>query len=421
MLLGVNKLLDVSFLDRIKDPDEDSNILKISTLGHFAVKRGERVYTEDSHRSYRLWGLFKYIVTNRSQGIVPEIALQNLWPEQEYVDARRALRALIFRLRKILDTDEVSHESHILFSNGCYYWNQDVEYWLDADDFERLIARARELAKTSMLEAIELYGQGLELYRGDYLIESYFSQWVLPSRYYYYNLFIKATSEYARLLLAAGRTHQVALHCEKALAQYPYEEDLHRYYMQALLAEGKVNQAHQHYEYMAKQFYREMGVKPSQDLMDLFRSLPKGGPQNIDLNSIQDEFQEKDFSSGAMICDAATFQTLYELEQRRGERNGQSVLLVLLSLYRRGTGRGITDKDLATLQEVVANSLRKGDIISLWNHQQLLMLLPGMNLEQADQVVSRLTRKLTGLPDLGGLYFRSEIQPVLPPAVYVSD
>lgn len=408
-------------MDRTKDLYEDSDILKINTLGHFAVKRGEKVFTEDSHRSYRLWELFKYIVTNRSQGIVPEIAMQNLWPEQDYVDARRALRALIFRLRKILDADDLSDESHILFSNGCYCWNQDVDYWLDADEFEKLLSQARKLATTSTPEAIDLYERGLELYRGDYLVESYFSQWVLPSRYYYYNLFIKATSEYASLLLAAGRTHQVVQHCERALAQYPFEEDLHRFYMQALLAEGKVNQARLHYEYMAKQFYREMGVKPSQELMDLFLSAPKGGTQDIDLNAIQDGFQEKSVSAGALICDATTFQTLYELEQRRGERNGQSVLLVLLSLYRRSTSQGISDKDLETLQEVVANSLRKGDIISAWNHQQLLMLLPGLTLEQADQVVSRLTRKLTGLPNLGDLYFRSEIQPVLPPAIYISD
>lgn len=194
-------------MDRTKDLYEDSDILKINTLGHFAVKRGEKVFTEDSHRSYRLWELFKYIVTNRSQGIVPEIAMQNLWPEQDYVDARRALRALIFRLRKILDADDLSDESHILFSNGCYCWNQDVDYWLDADEFEKLLSQARELATTSTPEAIDLYERGLELYRGDYLVESYFSQWVLPSRYYYYNLFIKATSEYASLLLAAGRTH----------------------------------------------------------------------------------------------------------------------------------------------------------------------------------------------------------------------
>lgn len=60
--------------------------LEIITLGKFEVRRAGQLLSQDS--SYRVWDLFKYIITNRNTGIVPELALENLWPDQEYSDPR---------------------------------------------------------------------------------------------------------------------------------------------------------------------------------------------------------------------------------------------------------------------------------------------------------------------------------------------
>ncbi|MGB3933511.1 MAG: response regulator receiver protein, partial [bacterium] len=60
--------------------------LEIITLGDFQVRCGGKILTHDANRAYRLWELFKYLLTNREQGVLPEVLVETLWPEQEYAD-----------------------------------------------------------------------------------------------------------------------------------------------------------------------------------------------------------------------------------------------------------------------------------------------------------------------------------------------
>jgi hypothetical protein len=46
--------------------------VEISTLGRFLVRRGEKVFSENSVRAAKVWSLFKYLLTYRSKAILPE-------------------------------------------------------------------------------------------------------------------------------------------------------------------------------------------------------------------------------------------------------------------------------------------------------------------------------------------------------------
>ena len=183
----------------MKKIDDRENVLKIYTLGRFLVKRGDTVLSDQSHRSYRLWELFQYLVTNRNKSFLPESIAENLWPDNDYSEPRQAVRTQICRLRKLLK-DEEDDSEYISFVQGCYQWNNKQKIWLDVDEFERLYHLAKAKEDDNYLQAIELYYEAVSLYQGEYLPGAMFNEWVIPVRNYYRNLFLQCVVDFANLL-----------------------------------------------------------------------------------------------------------------------------------------------------------------------------------------------------------------------------
>lgn len=403
----------------------DNKKLKIYTLGHFKVCRGENNLSETTNRSYRLWELFKYLITNRNRVVLPETVMEQLWPEEDYADPKGALRALVYRIRQILEPKRDSQDnSFILFSHGGYSWNKDQDYWLDAEEFELLIKKARGAVTDSLEESIEYYKKVIDLYKGEYLPECYYSQWVIPVRNFYQNQYLEAVQELVKILGNLGRYEEVIVTCQQALNLHPFEEEIHLAYIDALLEVGKTKQAQVHYQYANQQLYRELGVKPSPAMLRIGRIIQNSGEKlSTDLSTIQDNLGA-DNIEGAFVCDADIFRYIYKLERRRRERSGQALLLILLTLSK--LDFTLPQAELLTkvrpgMEKLLINSLRKGDVIAHWNDTQFLLLLPGLNYEQGEKVIERIKQNFAADVKYKDLLLRSEIQPMLPLEEYMAE
>jgi DNA-binding SARP family transcriptional activator len=387
--------------------------LEITTLGKFEVRRAGQLLSQDS--SYRVWELFKYIITNRNTGIVPELALENLWPDQEYSDPRGAVRALIFRLRKSLGKASAKDQDYIIFSQGCYRWNNSVDYWLDAEEFENKAQQAFNLKQSQPEQAEDLLLQAFNLYGGEYLPESYYCQWTIPMRNYLYTLYLQAVLELMELLAARRDNAKIIAACEQALLTHPYEEDIHRYYLKALVNEGRIKQARNHYTYTTNKFYQDLGIKPSPDLHRIVQAAGNRHPEGLDLNNIQNHLQEKADNQGAFVCEVEVFKEIYKLERCRGERSGLSVFMALLSIQddTQQNDASMIEKGMEQLESVLLNNLRKGDVIARWSSNQYVLMLPGLAYEHGEKVMQRIKNAFNQTNQY--LTLTTEIQPVLPP------
>lgn len=391
--------------------------IEIFTFGRFIVKRGEIALSENANRSYKLWELFKYLVTNRGKSILPEVIFENLWPDKDYQDSKRALRTLVYRLRLLLDKDS-SCDNCIAFSHGGYMWKPNSETWLDLDEIESLYKKAQEVRDTDPDQAIRLYREAINLYKGDYLPESSYHEWVIPTRNHFHRLYLKTVNELLDLYKAKSMYSEIVDVCENVFVVEPYEEDFHLYYMEALVKEKKTKQARSHYEYITAAFYRELGVKPSIEMREIYRLMHSNGDNvEYDLASIQESLGEKKEDQKAFICDPDVFRIIYKLERRRLERSGQSVFLALLTIGNSDYGlppqtvlKIATEKLLHVLKE----TLRKGDTITQWNEAQMLLMLPGLTLEQGDKVLNRIHNKFNISYSSGDAVIRSKIEPVIP-------
>jgi DNA-binding SARP family transcriptional activator len=404
-------------LKLIENLDEDC--LKVYTLGHFSVKSGKKVLSDDCKRSQQVWNLFKYILTYRNKGIIQENFFDVLWSDKECDNPVKALQNLIYRLRLILNYDGVKNdgESIINYSQGCYSWNNEFHYWIDIDEFEDLYKKAIASEKNDdYINAIEFYERALILYKGDYLSEDSYNEWVTPVRNYYHRIYMDIIDKLIGLLKHYSRNQDILKVCEDALMIEQFEENIHILYIEALIEVGFIKQAQSQYQYVTSMLYKQMGVKPSTKLRNLYHQIKYNDDKALlDIDSIKEMMTDRQDDDGAFFCERDTFISFYKLECRRIARSEQVVSIAMLTIYRvknRNQNNIILKKAMGSLLDMLIQGLRKGDVVTKWSEAQILVLLPGATFEKADMVLTRILNKYDIAYATKDLVIKTLLQPI---------
>ena len=398
----------------------DQNNIGIYTLGKFYIKHGDTIISESSNRSKRMWEIFKFLLSNREKSYFPEVILEKLWPDNEYSDPNLVMRSQIFRLRQALGNggDKPSLADNIIFHQGCYSWAEKTSYYLDVNELEASVSEAGRALEDDSEKAIKLYRKAIAIYKGMYLPELSFSEWIEPLRSYYHDIYLDCLFDLIDLLKARREYSEIVKLCEQAASIDYFEEKIHIKLIEALLAQDQITRARAHYNEVTSIFYREMGIKPSEHMKNLYRLVgTEPGSFELDLSTIQEGLKGKESVNGAYYCDAELFRYFYNLERARVERNGQSVLLGLFTLTTPGFAlpdKAILKEVMENLQTVILESLRKGDLVTRWNSAQILMLLPGLNREQSEMVIARIENKFNDKHNLKGLVLHKKVESILP-------
>ncbi len=368
--------------------------LIVNTLGNFSVVVDGHNLTNEFDNSLKLWELFKFLITFKDELIPPERIIDSLWPDAEYADPKRTLRALIYRLRKVLNGHDPNNENCVIvYSQGCYKLKTSNSCLVDVVEFENLFKQAYD-AYTIEEQSIGLYKKVINMYRGEYLSATNGHNWLTPARNYYRRLFLQSVIEASDLLKEQKRYKDIIEICELTIKHEMFEEEVHLRYIEALAASGKIKRAKSHYEYVVKIFEREMGVKPSNNLKRLYHHIFGEKIQSsTNVTDIAKRLEEEMFISGPMVCELDFFKFHYQIEARRGERYGHETFLGLVTLAKQDHSlldKKQRQKGMCDLKEVLISNLRKGDIITQLNEEQFLISFPFECMEQANKVLSKI-------------------------------
>ena len=376
-----------------KQPADD--ILKIYTLGRFQVSYGGKKLFEGTGRYQKIGDLLMYLITFRNKPVPPEVILETLWPDSEYANPKNVLKNLVYRLKQSLeDLDVPDAKSYITSTYGCYSWNNSARCWVDADEFEKLSAQARDTLKYDPLLAINKYRQALSCYQGHYYPECPDCQWIIPKRLYYRRIFVRSASELFAIQKEYNFFSQMVEDCENVLSLVWFDENINLCYMEALLKEGKVAQARNHYEYITALNYNEMGSKPTPALQRIYKTIKEHADKEIyEIDDLQKVIADDEYSQKALIWEPDTFRLLCRLEKSRAERTGNPVHLGLITITgtdnRQGTKPSLKEQK-EQFREVLQSTLRRVDVISIWNDDQFALLLPGLDYKQSEKVIQRI-------------------------------
>ena len=304
------------------------------------------------------------------------------------------------RLRQTLQEDGNSdYETTLLYTNGYYKWNNQIELILDADRFEILIQEGDASNDSQPELALELYLQAIDLYLGDYLPECADQHWVFPIRNQYRRLFIKAVYSATKILKAQNNYDTIIKICQKAIKMDIYEETFHLNLMDALLAIGEQRQAFDHYGYINEFYDREMGIKPSDEMKTIYKKLLQTQQSLYTESDLMKVFESDVLIENAFYCEPEVFKSIYELERRRSERSEKDFSIGVLT-FKFSSKDTLAQRNhrVRLLKELLMSQLRKGDTFTQWNDEQMVILLPGVDEDLTETILKRVLKKVPLAP-----------------------
>lgn len=205
---------------------------------------------------------------------------------------------------------------------------------VDARKFQELYEEAQNCADTKQKE--ELLKQVCNMYRGEFLPEISGDEWVLLESVQYKKLYSNALKELCDGLIEKCDYEEALLFCEPACRLYPFDE-WQSIKIECFLGMKRYKEAMKEYDDTAKLFFEELGISPSERLMEQFdqmsSQLKHVKPKEI--QDIKQRLKEEKGQGGAYYCSLPSFRDSYRLVTRMLERSGQSAYLMLCSLDRR--------------------------------------------------------------------------------------
>lgn len=173
--------------------------------------------------------------------------------------------------------------------------------------------------------------------------------------------------------------------------------------MEALVVQGKYDEARDLYADTVERYFEERGLRPSDSLMQSLESL---GNQvvhsyeildDIQLKLVEQREEKKQDPDGAFLCSYPTFRGIYQHLARMLERSGQSIYLMSCTII---DSKGnpmkespALDELAQRLQDTLVVTLRKSDVVNRYGRGQFLVLLINTTREDCDIVQKRIDKE----------------------------
>jgi two-component SAPR family response regulator len=186
------------------------------------------------------------------------------WPDLSAKKVTNNFHNVLHRIRRALGADVVMTEK------GRYRLG-DVDYWFDVKEFEALVKRARLLPPQDW-QTEDLWQRSVKLYQGDFLPEAE-RVWCISKRETLREMYVEA-------LIGMGKCHKARRGFEEAINWYQralevdeLQEDVYRDIMLCYAEAGQRAEALAQYYRCQEVLGNELGIKPSNEIKDLYKRI----------------------------------------------------------------------------------------------------------------------------------------------------
>jgi len=374
---------------------EERPMIQANMLGGFSLTLGEKTMGDNDNRSRKAWSLLCFLIMNRKKELGIGDLFGAIWPDESQDNPYGALKTLVFRVRKMLESAGFPAPELLVNRHGTYCWSTEAcGCRVDAERFEELCHLVLDPGRP-MADVYAEAMEAVDLYRGYFLPKSGDESWVIPISAYYHSLYQKLVCRTATFLTGEKRYGETIGLCERAVAIDPYDEHFYYHLIYANFLDGRQEEALKLYDDTTEMFYRDKLITPSESFKELYRVISsRERPALAQLDQIQRELGEAvSGQNGAYLCEYAVFKRLFQIEQRGVERSGDSIYLCLLTVSDR-QGRmlrpEIQSRAMERLKQSIKSSLRSSDAFSRYSVSQYIILLPTTTYENGERVVHRI-------------------------------
>lgn len=246
-----------------------STAILIRVLGPLKIEstHGAAIYKEISKKR-KMLKLFKLLILRGNRGVHREEVLEALWADQPSAAAANNLHALVFRLRKLFENQDV-----LEFAEDRLRLKSDV-VTVDAVLLEQLFLKADNAARASDVQTLlRILEEARQLYHGEFFeFDPYFEE-AAERRDAIAQKYRKLLGRACELLAAAGKHDLTLPLAEQAVHIENTDEDAWRFLLASLAELGKRGEALKKYEELKRILKRELDVEPDEQTEAIIRKI----------------------------------------------------------------------------------------------------------------------------------------------------
>jgi len=242
--------------------------LEVYCLGRFQVQVGwKRI---EHWPSTKAKSVLKYLIAQQRRPVSKDVLMEALWPGCEPSLANNNLKMAVHSLRQTLNAAQDTEEDFpwVLFQDGNYLINPEVDSWMDVEQFEYHWQAGRQLEREGkQAEAIRELQAAEALYQGDYLEDDLYEDWTWLRREALKDIYLADDS------IQNEDYEGCAVCCQKILGKDPCREDAYRRLMCCYSRLGQRNRAIAWYHLCQKTIKAELDVDADHATVALYQKL----------------------------------------------------------------------------------------------------------------------------------------------------
>lgn len=251
--------------------------LRLYCFGPLEVYRGNEYIS--LRRTGKGIAILKFLALRPRQPVQRDLLLEAIWPGAEPSIARNRLKVAMHHLRQAFVTKgcDPQCEGCVIFRDGCYLFNPELDVWTDTGAFEGALQSALRLERSgNLMQAIPLYLQAESLYRGDLLEEDLYEEWTLLRREELKDAYLTTLDKLSRHWLSIGKEEDAIEGWKRILAKDPWREDIYRRLMAFNARRGQRGLALRWYAMCTQTLQTQLNVAPEPETVALHQRILAG-------------------------------------------------------------------------------------------------------------------------------------------------
>ncbi len=221
-----------------------------------------------------------FLALHTGEGVSADRLLDAVWGDDLPTAATKAVAFQISKLRSVLEPDRIGEGSLITTSSSGYVLNVGLGD-VDVHRFRRLVADTRDVLATDPAECEALIEAALGLWRGRPFADLNDEPFVDDEIRRLEQLHLVARRTLVEARVARGRHLDVVGDLQTMVIEQPLDEAVVALLMVALQRSGRTADALRAFGDLRMRLSSELGIEPSNDLVQLERDLLDGTPATM--------------------------------------------------------------------------------------------------------------------------------------------
>jgi LuxR family maltose regulon positive regulatory protein len=248
-------------------------VFRIKFLGKMEVYRDDTLITSWKYRPVQR--LFQILVLNKGKRLHREEIGEILWPKSSVEKSSARVYSTLSRLRKIIEPHRMRYSKYsaVKFEKE-YCWIETsciVSY--DVEEFLEFWRIGRINEKEDSKAAIQAYQHAIDLYKGDFLVEEQYVDWVEQERRKIKERYIEILLRIAAFAVQKGEYAEAIVQYKRILNIDPCHEHSHAQLMLCYIKINDRKSAIQQYRRCEQTLRQTLGLNPSSETKRLFETI----------------------------------------------------------------------------------------------------------------------------------------------------